>query len=265
MATLQFTSKNGITDFTTYYAEPIVLHNKKKYEAALIELSTFNSIPNIKKNVNNIFHYSTDNGIVWKEIVLNTGSYELSDITNEIERQMVTNGDYNMTDSSFYIVIEPNLAELKSVLTIKHDTYQVSFGGQYSIGKLLGFPNGGILKKGRNVSPKPVDINPVISISVNTDLVNGRYLNGAKSSTIHSFTPPVGPGRVMIIVPRNLIYIPVSHSEISSIRIWLTDQNQTAIRNRNESIVVVLHIREVKERNQERAFVNAMKTMNGEL
>src|SRR5271163_2999246 len=197
MATLQFTSKNGITDFTTYYAEPIVLHNKNKYEAALIELSTFNSIPNIKKNVNNIFHYSTDNGVVWKEIVFNVGSYKLGDIINEIERQMVTNGDYNMTDSSFHIVIEPNLAELKSVVTILHDTYQVSFGEKYSIGKLLGFPNG-ILKKGRNVSLKPVDINPVISISVNTDLVNGRYLNGLKSSTIHSFTPPVGPGRVLL-------------------------------------------------------------------
>ena len=54
MPTLKLTSANGVADFTTYYPGPFDLSGSK-YEAALIELSTFNSIPNIKRNVNNIF------------------------------------------------------------------------------------------------------------------------------------------------------------------------------------------------------------------
>ena len=54
MLTFNFTSSRGVTDFTMYYQESIEL-NKSKCEAALIELSTYNSIPNKKKNVNNVF------------------------------------------------------------------------------------------------------------------------------------------------------------------------------------------------------------------
>ena len=86
-------------------------------------MSIFNSIPNIKKNVNNIFIYSSDNGATWKEIVLNVGSYKFEDITNKIDRQMVENGDYDDTSDSIYIVIEPHMVELKSIITIKHDAY----------------------------------------------------------------------------------------------------------------------------------------------
>jgi len=260
MPTFSFTSKNGVTDFTTYYPETIDL-SKSKYEAALIELTTYNSIPNIKRNVNNIFTYSSDNGATWKEITLNVGSYEHSDIINEIERQMIENGDYDMTNDKFYIVIEPNMAELKSIITITNDAYQVKFGGKHSIGKVLGFPTAITLISGRHLSPKPVDITPVNSILVNTDLVNGRWFNNQHSSIIYSFAPPVGPGLPMIIVPRNLNYLPISQFQISSIRVWLTDQNQRPLTNRDETLVVVIDVREVKENRLERAFTNAMKSL----
>ena len=136
MPTFNYTSEKVVSDFTTYYPQSIDL-SRSKYEAALIKLSTYNSIPNIKKNVNNIFRYSSDNGATWKEIVLKVGSYEFEDITNEIKRQMVENGDYDATSYSFYIVIELHMAELKSIITINHNTYRVNFGGRYSIGKVF--------------------------------------------------------------------------------------------------------------------------------
>ena len=77
MPTLNFTSVNGVTNFTAYYPESIDLSGSE-YEAALLELSTYNSKPNIKKNVSNIFRYSLDNGITWKEIIFNIGSYEFA-------------------------------------------------------------------------------------------------------------------------------------------------------------------------------------------
>jgi len=67
------------------------LDTNKKYEAALLSLDTYNSIPNIKEGKNNAFKYY--NGEVWKTIELSTGSYELNSINDEIKRQIIANGD----------------------------------------------------------------------------------------------------------------------------------------------------------------------------
>ena len=48
MLTLSFTSPKEVTDFTMYYPESIDL-SKSKCEEALIELSMYNLISNIKK------------------------------------------------------------------------------------------------------------------------------------------------------------------------------------------------------------------------
>ena len=75
------------SDFTTKYSPPISLDESKQYEAALLSIDLFNSIPNIT-NLNIVFKYSKDNGNSWVNIELDTGSYELSAISNEIQRLM---------------------------------------------------------------------------------------------------------------------------------------------------------------------------------
>ena len=76
---------------------------------------------------------------------------------------MVNNGDYDATSDTFYIVLKPNFEKSKTIITINHDTYQVNFGGRHSIGKVLGF-SAIILKTGRHVSPKPIEITLIISL-----------------------------------------------------------------------------------------------------
>ena len=70
MPTLNFTSANGAANFTTYYQESID-SSRSEYKADLLELSTYNLILNIKKNVNNILR--SDNGVTCKEIIFNVG------------------------------------------------------------------------------------------------------------------------------------------------------------------------------------------------
>ena len=78
--------KSGMkSDFTTRYSPPISLDDSKLYEAALLSIDLFNSIPNIT-NLNNVLRYSKDDGNSWVNIELDTGSYELSAINNEIQR-----------------------------------------------------------------------------------------------------------------------------------------------------------------------------------
>ena len=55
------------SNFTTKYSPNISLDSKKRYEAALLSIDFYNSIPNITEE-NNTFRYSIDKGTSWKNI-----------------------------------------------------------------------------------------------------------------------------------------------------------------------------------------------------
>ena len=181
------------SDFTTKYSPPISLDESKQYEAALLSIDLFNSISNIT-NVNNVLKYSKDKDVIWVTIELDTGSYELSAISNEIQRLMVINGDYDPNaDNPYYIVITANLSELKSIVYISNVSYKIDFNVPNSIGSVLGFTNETI-GMGYNESPNKVNIIQVNSILVNLDIISGSYVNGSASPTIYSFYPNVSLG-----------------------------------------------------------------------
>ena len=236
---------NNTSDFTTNLSPPIDLNINKKYEAAFLSIDLYNSIPNITEE-NNIFTYSTDNGGTWKTITLNKGSYELQAINDEIQRQMLINGDYDSVNNEFYINITANLSELKAIIEITNPAYQVDFTVENSIGSTLGF-NAITIQYGYNKSQDIVNITKVNSVLVNVDIVSGSYVNESQSPAIYSFNPNrVSPGYKIDERPSpSLIFYPLNRSSIGSIRVWLTDQNNKPIDLRGETITVKLYIREV--------------------
>src|SRR5271156_266345 len=142
------------SDFTTCF-NSIILDSNKQYEAALLSLDTYNSIPNIVEEKNNVFKYY--NGEAWKTIILSTSAYELNAINNEIKRQIIANGD---SDSA--IDINVNISMLRSIVNIDNPNYKVDFSAPNSIGSVLGFETE--IGHGYNVSPTIVDIIQVNSI-----------------------------------------------------------------------------------------------------
>ena len=80
MSPITITHTADISDFTFKLSPPIHLNPNEKYEAALLSINLYNSIPNITEE-NNKFKYSTDKGQTWKIITLNKGSYEIQAIT----------------------------------------------------------------------------------------------------------------------------------------------------------------------------------------
>jgi len=94
------------TDWTTHLSPPLFLNPKRRYELALVNLETYNSIPNITE-ANNHFVYSP-NGTTWKTITLPEGSYELVQINTEIQRQLEANGDWNSSKNTHYITLGAN-------------------------------------------------------------------------------------------------------------------------------------------------------------
>ena len=102
------------------------LDRNKKYEAALLSLDMYNSIPNIIDGKNNAFEYSVDSGSTWKMITIDTGSYELSAINNEIQRKMIAEGDFDSNNSLCYITITANESRGTSIINITNTNYRVA-------------------------------------------------------------------------------------------------------------------------------------------
>ena len=103
------------------------LDQNKKYEAALLSLDMYNSIPNIIDGKNNVFEYSIDNGSTWKIITIDTGAYELEEIDNEIQRKMIANGHFDSINSSCHITITASVSRGTSIINITNTNYRVAF------------------------------------------------------------------------------------------------------------------------------------------
>src|SRR5271169_6531766 len=240
--TTSFILTGNSSNFSTCF-NSITLDPNKQYEAALLSLETYNSIPNIIEGKNNEFKYY--NGEAWKTIILSTGAYELNAINNEIKRQIIVNGDSNSA-----IDITADVSTLKSIVNIDNPNYKVDFGIPSSIGSVLGFET--VIGHGYNVSPKIVDIIQVNSILVNIDIIMCSYVNGSSSHAIYSFYPNAALGHKIVERPNpSFIYYPVSRQDISKMRVWLTDQKGNLVDFRGETITIRIHVREVKSRSIE--------------
>jgi len=233
------------SDFTFNMLPPINLKHDTQYEAALMSINLYNSIPNITHE-NNKFKYSSDNGITWKNIIFNTGSYEINAINSEIQRYMINNADFNADDNEFYITLSADIPELKSIINITNPLYIVDFNIENSIGPTLGFQSE-VLGFGYNKSPTIVDITKINLVLVNIDIISGSYVSGYQSPCIYSFDPyKVPPGYKLDDRPNpSLTYYPVNKTSINSLRIWLTDQSNKPIDLRGEKVTIKIKIREV--------------------
>ena len=189
---MNITLTSNTTDFTTLIASPIILDNNTDYEAALTSLYTYNSFPNITDE-NNKLSYSTDKGTTWKDITLPIGAYELAEINNEIQRQMIENGDYDKESNTFYINITINKPTLKSILEITNKNYMIDLSMQNSLASTLGFENKSYssdIYESLNV----IDIEKVNAILIHCSFITGSVINGINSQVIHLFSPNVSPG-----------------------------------------------------------------------
>ena len=223
---------SNTAEFTTTLSSVIRIESEN-WGVGLVSLETYNSIPNITAS-NNVFRYSTDNGLTWKVILLAIGSYEITAINAEIQRQINLNGDSP-------IDITANVSTLGSAINIPTNN-RVDFTVDNSIGSTLGF-NSCILSSGYNISPRVVNILTVNSILVNCDIISGSYLNGHIFPTIYSFFPNVNPGYKIVERPINIQYLPITSNDIFSIRLWLTDQNGKKIDLRGETLTVRLELK----------------------
>ena len=95
----QFVFSSNKTSRVTDFEKSIHVDKyQNQYEIALLNLETYNSTPNIDEN-NNVFVYSVSTDLELKhELEIPVGSYDITDITNVIQKTMKERGHWDKTN-----------------------------------------------------------------------------------------------------------------------------------------------------------------------
>ena len=112
------------TKLDTNFSPELVLDGN--WGIALQNISTYNSIANINSSNNNFKYF---NGTTWKTITIGTGSYEITELNEEIARLMKINNDYDTANDVPYITLSPNLSRLTTEIELNNG-YKVDFTGK---------------------------------------------------------------------------------------------------------------------------------------
>lgn len=194
-----------------------------EWELGLVDLSTYNSIPNIEKDVNDKFYYG-DKG----EITISEGSYEIEDLETYIR------------DRFKGFTLRANNNTLRAEIKCSED---IHFEKPNSLASLLGFEKKVYVKNTLHISSNPINIISVNIIRVDCNIVRGSFHNGVEGHTIHEFYPTSEPGYKILVVPSTIIYLPVNVRQVNNITVHLKDQEGKLINLRNELVTLRLHVK----------------------
>lgn len=221
--TLSLSGESSVLE--AQFFPPIELSKDKSYVLGLIELLTFNSIPNIDEGHNKFY--------VGEEIVtFPTGSYEVDDVRSYLQESLASKG--------ISLSLKPNNNTLRSVIECSHP---IDFRPSDSIGRLLGFTRRLLEANSRHSSDLPVTILKINALRVECNITTGAYINGQKVHTIHEFFPSVPPGYKIIEVPSQVIYLPVAVKSIDQLQLRIVDQDGHLVNFQGETITIRLHVK----------------------
>ena len=94
-----------------------------------------------------------------------------------------------------------------------------------SLASLLGLKQDIVYDVGRHASEKLISIMSVNSILVHSNIIHSLYMRSQQAPVVYNFFPNADPGQKSLEAPHNLIYLPVTVDVISTLSVWLTDQD----------------------------------------
>ena len=121
---------------------------------------------------------------------------------------------------------------------------KVSFDVPNSLASVLGFKQDIVYGLGRHASEKLVNIMSVNSILVHCNIIHYSYMGGQQAPVVYNLFPNAAPGQKSLEAPHNLIYLPVTVDVITTLSLWLTDQDGEHLELRGEKLKTRFHLRE---------------------
>lgn len=230
MSSMTITVSGASSSLNANFYPEIELNKNFEYSCCLLDLHTYNTIPNVHEK-NNKFYYSTDSGRTFDSITLPVGSFEVDEIL------LLLRNEFDKKQIPIEIV-----ASSKTMKCIIKTAVPIDFTKPDSIGSVLGFSER-TLELGDFTSDKIVNIQNVNSLRVDCDLTTGSYHNGKPTHTIYEFNPSADPGCKINEQPKHLIYLPIVRRQINSINISIVDQNGELVDFRGETITCRIHIK----------------------
>ena len=97
---------------------------------------------------------------------------------------------------------------------------------------------------GRHASEKRVNITSINSILVHCNIIHSSYMCGTQAPVVYNFFPNAAPGQKILEAPHKLIYLPVTVDVISTLSVWLSDQDGELLDLRGEKLTIRFHLRE---------------------
>lgn len=194
---------------------PIKLDRNYQYSLGLVGLYTCNTVRNIFEG-NNKFYYDD------KEITIEPGSYEIDEIRSYIRKKISRNP--SEAEAAFKLTANNNT--LKCEIESK---YTIDFSKPGSIGHILGFGKRILKANQKHTSPEDVDIISTSTIFLETNVTAGAYRNNQLCHSIFEFGLFVPPGYLLEKEPSNIIYFPLSVSEIDNITLRFVDYHNKLV------------------------------------
>lgn len=282
-SSLMFNFSSKESTLIANYFPPIVLDPNSEYVMGLVNLQTYNSVPNIDLS-NNKFYYGRElKEAEHNYIEIPVGSYEVADLAKciawEVDQRTALMKELNAifgepdkdvkktkTKSTDKLTAKTSKAEpIKPVIKapeegpinfrmsvnqntmkceLKADVY-VNFIPEDSLRDLLGFNPAILHPNYLHTSARSVDISRASSLFVRCNITTGSYTGNKQDHTIYQFSLNVPPGYKILEHPTNVIYLPINCRTINNITLTICDPSGKLIDFRGENITICLHLKKV--------------------
>lgn len=228
---------------TSQLNPPLHVGSNDEISIALTKITFYNSFANVNEGENNCLKITPGKGKDPFIVQIPTGAYEISQLNEEMVRQLVESG---VKDAEKHFKLEPNIATLKSVITLSGN-YTVDFDVNATIAPLLGYLKSTKLIGVGDVSKRfeaknIVNITKISSLLIMCDIVKPSFLNGKLTSFIHNCILDCEPGVKYIEKPINLTFLNTTSNVIPQISCWVVDNNMQDVDFRHEQLEIELKL-----------------------
>ena len=214
---------NKPEDFVTKFSRPIILDNNVQYVVGLnrivnMSLTWFNVNASYK---NQLIKYSSDGGSTFHNITFPAGVWNYTDFNKYIK-------DITKTGDTYPITLEFDQTTFRVTINLANN-YRLDLTHS-NFNDLIGFDKT-VLSNATNIGPKVPNLSQDTDLlNVHCDLINDSLVDGEDTDIIYSFSTSVlQPSYSFTLEPRRVTFNPVNKNNISSIRIYITDEKRRLI------------------------------------